>query len=191
MRRVDATGETYVEKVIEVDGRPLKVINGTQPLHFEASMENREWFLKSLKPDVIIEQHSRKQDAKLDTAAAHDQLDDSNDATGSSSDDENASLFVRKEVEVLTDKSKLPTGVFFTPSKRRFTVKKEKGVDCKRASPKYFHVRRSFCGLKEIEETAHQRRRAVHYLETGEVMPETPKPRRKKAREADDAMEAH
>ena len=29
LRRVDVNGEAYVEKVFEVDGRPLKVINGT------------------------------------------------------------------------------------------------------------------------------------------------------------------
>jgi hypothetical protein len=132
LRRVDVNGEAYVEKVIEVDGRPLKVINGTQPLYFETSMENLEWFLKSLKPDVIFEQHSKEQNRKLDTAAAHDQLDVSSDATGSSNDDEDETVFVRKELEILNDKSKLTTGVFFTPSKRSFAVKKDKGADCKR-----------------------------------------------------------
>ena len=91
------------------------------------------------------------------------------------------------EMATIIDKDNLPRHVYYAVSRRSFIVRAIGNTDCNTRTPtkggmKQFHVRlRAFDAVAEMEL---QRKRALHYHKTGEILPE---PKLKRARRASKA----
>ena len=145
LRAVDKDGQATCTLNVTVDGRVLCVANNTKRILVEASTENVAWLLSRLSVDIAVPRSPVDSPIK-------------------SLESEFA------ELAHILDTDNLSSKIKWAESRRDFLVARDGWW---RKQTTNFHVRARCSDL--AEEVSVQRKRACHFLETGEVLDQPPR----------------
>ena len=161
MAKVDAQGNAQGNKIsISVDGRDVEVLNSKWPIQFRFSPENISWVMQGLLVD--LKQIGTTHDSPASLASAYGEGCSEPDAG-----EEHLSDGAFKAAVAQMDNNDLPKGCSWSSAKRAYlagTKERKRMTFRARAA----ELKKS--GDEIVAELKMQRRRAEHYLQTGEML---------------------